>query len=388
VICTIVILSMKYLQLFFPPRTVTLNYILAQTLGAVIGCAAYLVWHERIGRVECSRDVARPFVMALWLYTGALCLFVLMPLDFALNVTDLRTQLDRLPETLLAWPGTERPVAVQALSLLAATAAFAPVGVLLTFLEQDVYRVRRSLPRVAGLGLLLTTGLYGLASLVMGALPSMLSILYRTIGIVTGAVIIRWLLRQQPIALRQRLNRLVPWAVPPYLLCLLLANRILSVHWLSWSQAVAQLYPLGLLPLFDYYIVTKAEAAKNIVGHAVMYLPIGILLWLRYGDSGGRSFVVAAGLSFAVEVGRYFRPGLEGDFNAVVVAGLASLFAARMMPMVWFATQALMDQSSTATEMELKPIRGEQGVAVAGRETELRPIRGERGIAAAGSDDQ
>jgi glycopeptide antibiotics resistance protein len=346
-ICIVTILAIKYLQLFFPPRTVTLNYILAQSLGAVIGTTGCALWQERIGQPVNRRDLVGAFVLALRLYTGALCLFILMPLDFALNATDLGTLLDRLPETLLVLPGHGRPPAVRAVLVIMAAVAFIPVGMMLTFVRKGVYQVRRSLLSVTGLGLLLTTVLYALSALVISAYPVAPSILYRTAGVVAGAAAISWIVRQDADALRQRLGRLVPWAVLPYLFSVLLVNQLLSVHWLSWQDAVAQAYPLGIMPLFDYYIVTKAEAAKNIVGHVVLYMPVGIMLWLRYGDTvGGRAFLAAAALSFAVELGRYLQPGLEGDINAIAVAGLASLLAVRLMPAVWSMVRALGRQSA------------------------------------------
>jgi len=56
------ILTIKYLQLFFPPRTVTLNYITAQTVGAVIGCVGGFAADAvgfRVGR-DGSANPGRP----------------------------------------------------------------------------------------------------------------------------------------------------------------------------------------------------------------------------------------------------------------------------------------------------------------------------------------
>lgn len=349
-VCVATILAIKYLQLFFPPRTVTLNYILAQTLGAVIGCVGYAVWHGRVGPVAGRRDHIGGFVLLLRLYTGALCLFTLMPLDFALNASDLGTLLDRLPKTVVTLPGNGRPLAVRVMLIVMASLAFIPVGMLLTFVGRGVHRVGRGLLSVTGLGLLLTAGLYGLSVFVISAYPAAPSILYRTAGIVVGAAALSWLVRQDTDALRQRLVRLAPWAIAPYLLAVLLVNRLLSTHWLSASEAIAQFYPPSFLPLFDYYIVTKAEAAKNIVGHAALYLPVGVLLWLRYGDrSPMRAFILAAALSFVVELARSFRPGLEGDMNAIVVGGVASACAAALMPTLWSMVQTLGRQSAART---------------------------------------
>ena len=120
----------------------------------------------------------------------------------------------------------------------------------------------------------------------------------------------------------------------PYLLVLLSVNGLLSTHWQTPEETLSHLYTLGLLPLFDYYIVTKATAAKNIVAHLVMYAPIGVFVWLR-GYRSGVAALTAMLLCLAVELGRYLRPGLEGDVNAIVLATLAALFSARLMPAIW-----------------------------------------------------
>ena len=334
--CLVIILLIKYLQLFFPPRTVTLNYIIAQSAGAFIGCCCGVIWKWRIAPAIEQPDPKILLIVALRLYAPALFLFILMPLDFALDVADLQTQLHRLPQTLWAWPGTDRPPLVQAILIGVSSAAFVPVGMLLTFVRRGGYRVSRGLPAIAGLGLLLTTGLYALAALVISATPALGAVLYRTFGIVAGAAALRWLVRQDAEALRSSLRHLVPWLLMPYLVAVLLLNRLLSTHWLSLTQAAAQAYPLGFLPLFDYYIVTKAEAAKNIVGHFVLYMPVGAMLWLRCSRPVVlRAFLCAATLSFAVEAARYLRPRLEGDINAVVVAGLAAALTVRLMPPLW-----------------------------------------------------
>ena len=341
-LCIWVILAIKYLQLFFPPRTVTLNYIIAQTVGAAIGCCGWAAWHVRMNRLAARRDLVGAFVLALSLYSGALILFTLMPLDFALDSDDLAAMLRRVPSTVWAIPGTGRPPQVRAVLVFMAGAAFIPVGMLLTFTRRGVYRVTRGLPAVTILGLLLTTGVYALSSLVISAFPVAPSILYRTLGIVIGAAALRWLVRQPPDALRLWLRRAAPFLAVPYLVGVLVVNQLISRYWMSWHQVVQQAYPLGLLPLFDYYIVTKAEAAKNIVGHVALYLPVGVLFWMRYGQGAvGRAGVVAGLLSLCVEVARYFRPGLEGDFNAVVVAGLAAMMGAIAMPGVWSMFKAL-----------------------------------------------
>jgi glycopeptide antibiotics resistance protein len=345
-ICVATVLTIKYLQLFFPPRTVTLNYIVAQCAGALLGIAGFAWIGGRLGLALDRRDPVVGLVLVLRLYVLVLTIFVLMPLDFALNATDLWGQVERLPNTFVAIPGLGRPLAVRTVLMVMASAAFVPVGMLLAFVKTGLYRVRRRPAAVIALALGLATGLYLLSTLVMGAAPALVSIPLRAFGMVAGAMALRWLVRQDMARLRVRLRGWVTWMIPVYVLVVLVVNQLLSVHWLSVSAAVSRVYVLGLLPLFDYYIVSKASAAKNIVGHAVLYMPIGVALWLRgRGDVGRQAFVLAALVSLVVGLGRYLRPGLEGDINAVAVAGLSALLTARLMPGVWSMLEKLAERS-------------------------------------------
>jgi VanZ family protein len=342
-ICVTIILMLKYLQLFFPPRTVTLNYIVAQGVGGTIGCAAFAVWRERIGASVYQQGQVAALVLALRLYVAGLSIFLLMPLDFALNVTDLWALAERVPATILALPGGgDRPLALRLIVVDVASAAFIPVGMLLVFVKTRTYRVQRGLLAVTAMGLAVTTGIYVLSTLVLGIRPVMAAILYRTFGIMIGATMLRWLAVQDTTRLRHFLRAWVPWMILPYFVSVLLVNRLFSLQWLSLTDAIAQAYPLGMMPLFDYYIVSKAAAAKNIAGHVLLYMPIGVAIWLRYGRRGAPcAFIMAATLSLGVELGRYFQPGLEGDINAVAVAGLSALFTTRLMPAVWSMVTAL-----------------------------------------------
>ena len=76
--------------------------------------------------------------------------------------------------------------------------------------------------------------------------------------------------------------------------------------------------------------------------------PLGVALWVR--DPGprtaARAFYLAAAVSFAVEAARYLRPGLEGDINAVMLAGLAAMLGVWLMPAVWPLLGTLSRQSA------------------------------------------
>jgi VanZ family protein len=59
--CVFFVVAVKYAQLFFPPRTVTLNYIVAQSLGSVIGVGLFCLLRDRLAapRLEAARGGGR-----------------------------------------------------------------------------------------------------------------------------------------------------------------------------------------------------------------------------------------------------------------------------------------------------------------------------------------
>ena len=327
------LLAVKYAQIYFPPRTVTLNYVVAQSVGTVAGTMVFALTHGRLSRLvwhggSGGRDNLRTLLRA---YAAALSVFLLMPLDFALSADDLMAVAQRLPSVLFAMPGAGRPAVVQAVAMIASTAAAAPVGLLMVLGPNG----RNRLSGVAILrGILWMLVLFALTALLLSGVPTLVSLFCRMIGAGAGVCGMRWLVRQDPRRLRQRLSTWSLLLLPVYLLLLLAVNGVLSTQWRDPAETLRDVYVLGFIPLFDYYIVTKAAAAKNIVGHLAMYAPLGVFAWLR-GYRPGAGFGWAFVLALGIETARYLRPGLEGDVNAVAVAALAALFAGRLMPGLW-----------------------------------------------------
>jgi VanZ family protein len=337
VLCFLYIVAVKYAQLFFPPRTVTLNYIIAQGLGATAGALLFGVSQQSLTRLRDSMAGLESLRLVLWIYTASLILFLLMPLDFALSVDDFIAQLDRLPDSFTAISGEGRPLIVRTVVILGGIVAMMPVGAMLTIVERGRVYVGRTTGDATWFGLCAMIGVYAATCLVLSGSPSLVAIGFRTVGIALGAWIMHWLTRRDPNRIRHDLGRLVPWVVPVYLVTVAAVNGLLSFEWTTPSEAARSFYIYGLLPLFNYYIVTKPQAAKNLIGHAILYAPIGVMVWLRAKHEGGKAaaFVLAALLSALVEAGRFLRPGLVPDINAIPLAGFAAWAAVAVMPMLW-----------------------------------------------------
>lgn len=132
-------LAMKFAQVFFPPRTVTLNYVLAQSFGALDGIAAFGLYHERMRRLvgPGKGRTREKFRFRLCLYLLTLFVLYLMSLEFALSLDNLLAQqFNRLPDIMITVPGIGRPPTVQAVLLVAGVIAAVPSGMLLALLRR------------------------------------------------------------------------------------------------------------------------------------------------------------------------------------------------------------------------------------------------------------
>ena len=177
-----------------------------------------------------------------------------------------------------------------------------------------------------------------LTMLVLSASPSLVAVFYRTAGIIAGAATVMWREGKDPRRWRDRLARLVPVMILPYLVSVLFVSDLLTPHWRTMPEALAALDEFGLLPFYHHYIVSKAHAVESVAVHVLIFAPIGVMIALRRGS--GRiavwtAAIIAALFSLAIEFGRWLKPDLQPDFSNAIIAGVAAGFAGRFTDVFW-----------------------------------------------------
>ena len=110
--CLVFVLAVKFVQLFFPGRTVSISYIIAQSSGALIGVTLFIGFHHPLmsARARLLSNGRTALSAALGAYALALLAFMLFPFDFVLSQSDLHERLAQMPHLLLTWPGERRPL--------------------------------------------------------------------------------------------------------------------------------------------------------------------------------------------------------------------------------------------------------------------------------------
>lgn len=337
-LCVAFLLAVKYLQLFFPGRTVSLNYIMAQSMGSAVGVVMFFSLRRKIlaaGQVADVHKLARGLLIA---YAFAYVLFMLLPLNFTLSATDWEARLREVPLLLLSWPGTGRSNIIRLSLVLASVLAAIPLGVLLALRAGE-----RSTLWCVAVSLMAMSTITILKIFVMSATPYLATIGLTTAGMFLGVCVVKWGDRRQITMFRILLLRSLPLLVPLYVIAVLAVNGLLTLHWRSPAQALESLDMRGLIPFWNWYIVSKAQAAQSQAVHAIMFAPVGVMLSLRRPAKAGDAWTAAA-LAFLfamlVEAGRWFLPGLSPDFYEAVTAALAGGFAVPLARLIWRITES------------------------------------------------
>jgi VanZ family protein len=331
------VLAVKYAQLFFPPRTVSLNYIIAQSIGAALGVGLFHPLRAGMWRIATATDEAGRLRLALDAAIVAFVAFALFPFDIALSPHDIAERFITLPSVLFSLPNAGRPIGLQVVVLAATALAAMPLGMRL-FLGTERSREPPHLAQITATGAALLVILFGATLFVISAKVSIVTFALRLLGVVAGATLVPWLATHDLTRARYQIGRALPVIVPIYVVLLIYANGLATRAWMPPEQALAGLDPRGLLPLWHDYIVSKAHALQSNVVHVAMYAPIGVMVWLRRG--GSRRAALAAGtmaglLSLAIELARGLKPGLQPDFNEVLIGAIAAAVANRVMPVLW-----------------------------------------------------
>ena len=329
--CAALAVGVEFTQLFFPPRTVSLNDLLAEGIGSLIGIALagrFGTWFTAFLQ-SFLHDTQRLFVLGLDAYLVAYLAFAMFPFDFLLSGAELADKL-RTDNWgwLLANSGQRTPI--QLVKLLAEVVLTVPLGILLARLAK----------RHAGYGLAVFTGLLiggfveGGQFFIASGVSQGLSVLTRVVGVCVGLGLYRYAKhRARPLTLAdaaQVVRRFVPWLALPFLLVLLEINGWLTTRWQGLAAAQTQWDGVNFMPFYYHYYTTEAIALFSLAAVALSYAPLGLAAWACQWPAG-IALGGAALLAAAVEAGKLFLPGAHPDPTNVLIAGFSAWSSARLL---------------------------------------------------------
>jgi glycopeptide antibiotics resistance protein len=334
VACASLSVAVEFAQLWFPPRVPSVNDIVAQSLGAVLGVGIWLVAGQRLtdGFRAVWPEIGRSGARLLPGYLFLLVLINGMPFDLTLSPAAIYRKYQRGQVRLMPFAGYGEDV-YQALSKdVWNVALFLPLGMLLEQFPGLNRRGGRGWPRVLGLALMVTLLLQGMKLFVLSRWVDATPIVTGSLAILAG-----WrlalLLRERRVAaglsgrasdrggIRARGRRLA-------LLSLWLAAAV----FLSWQPFDFNLDAGGgerlsresLVPFLDYYQGNYWNSFDQLVHKTLLFVPLGALLgFVLHGVPPRRTGVMvvlaAALVATTLEAGQLFLPTRYASVTDIIV---------------------------------------------------------------------
>lgn len=326
--CLAVAVAVEFTQIFFAPRTVSLNDLLAETLGSLAGLALFAMGRGRIAGLQDSfaRGGRESVVAAGVVYGFAYVVMSLFPYDFVLSRSELAEKLSSgNVGWLMAGDCAAMPLRCT-LRQASEAASVAPLGMLAAIAVRGLGRVGL-FAAGAALGVLLET----LQLFLVSGASQGLSVLLRGLGLVVGAELGRYLRRGGPVPVARIIRLAVPVLALPYVILLTVLSGWFGVSWLSLGEAWARLPQFHVMPFYYHYWTSESLAMISLTAQVGMYSPVGLAWWGLRPSGGGEAVrqaaLWAAALALLVELGKVFVLTAHPDPSNVLIAAASAAAA-------------------------------------------------------------
>ena len=337
-------ISIEFAQLYFPPRTVSLNDLIAEFLGAILGAGLAFLWIDRFRSLltsfkEVSHD--RLLTYLLEFYAFFYIAFSIFPFDFIVSAEELEWKLHSDSwGWLIASDFAKASIVTSLAKLIAEVVAVIPLGVLWARIcpEGKDKTELRSIRIGMGLGLSIEIVQFFLFS----GVSQGLSILTRTFGMYAGALI--WS-RRKYISFNRLAGSVQRYAIVvviAYLFLLILVSGWFEHRWTNFETAIQVFSETRFLPFYYHYYTTEQAALLSMTAVAMMYAPVGMLTWGTRKTPAVMAFAISAILAFGIEASKLFLEGLHPDPSNLLIAGLSAWSVAKLAD-VFSSTQAVGD---------------------------------------------
>lgn len=320
-LCVALSVAIEFTQLFFPPRTVSQNDILAESLGAVLGLAAWWLWGRPVvvwvASWRRARGVTRLAEKLLWLYLFLLFGYNLLPLDLTISLVEVYHKWNQGRLNLLPFAATPLEPVRFVYEIAVDVAIWAPVALLL--LLSGRVDARRALGWTIGLAVLL--------EFLQIFVFSRFSDLTDVITAVPGAFAGVWLAaRLRPAAAHTAATRRARGSPTVWIAAAILAWSLLLVlvFWYPFDfTRDAERIRSGIdaffqVPFVAYYFGSELRAITEVFHKIGFFVPLGVLLgWLRW-SLGRRGAIKAVDGLF---IGALLVPALVVELGQIALVG-------------------------------------------------------------------
>lgn len=330
-------IGIEFAQLFFPPRTVSQNDILAEGLGGLVGTLLgialgplFRAWLDALWRSETSRDRS---TLLLHGYLALLLLFNVLPLDLTISPVELFHKWHEGKVVLV--PFAKSPAALSDLIYQTVTdvAIWIPAGVLWARSPH-----RFSVVRIGGLGFLAASIMEGFQLFVYSRMTDVTDIILGAIGATLGGLLAG---NDRVLASSGGRATALPWLIA----WTAWLGAMFAIFWfpfdfapqhLTWQRAVEA---FTRTPFSTYYYTSEYHAINEALRKLGFFFPAGFLVGTAFrhrkrNPPGGLALwtAILASLAILVEAGQLLLPAKVADLTDAFLetcGGIAGLLGAR-----------------------------------------------------------
>ncbi len=318
--------AVNFLQLWFPPRTVSLNNLVAEMVGVGLGGLAWAAagHHLPVWTARLSSGGAGARHVLLGAYAAGWLAVALLPFDFVTSAAEFRQKLDGELYALWQIPGGCGP-APCALKFLAAVLIAMPCGWWYADRRAGADRLwRRAVP----LALLVATAIELLHFFMVSGVTQGASLLARTVGLLLGVAAHGALARLPRIDLDRWGRPAVLAAALPWLLAVAYVGGWFRSGVLGWAPGLQRIDDIVWMPFYYQYLNPYTDTMRSTLVHAVLYAPVGLACWVwaRRGQEPAlwRAALPAAAIAFVAESAKLFLARRQPDYTDVIIAAASA----------------------------------------------------------------
>ncbi|MBN1589433.1 MAG: VanZ family protein [Pirellulales bacterium] len=338
-LATVMSFVLEFTQLWFPPRTVSRNDILAETIGAVLGTVLWLLIGQTLTDwIRTYTTARRPKDQIDWLlelYFLGLMVYSVMPLDLTISVGELTDKYQAGRIELVPFADFTFGFA-SLFGLFRDVVVFVPIGMLATTWFTRAERLVRSLGRSVWLGAAFVLATEFAQLFVYSRYVSTSDVISGILGVWLGVVLMRrWRGGVADDQRRPASNRSAgrsAWylglaAVYVVFLGVLFCAPYVLID--DPQEIKARYQGFFAVPFAAMYHGSEFNAISDILKKLLLYMPLGALSALAVANlpvprqirrlARAVLLLVAAGVATSIEMAQVFLPPHYPDITDVIL---------------------------------------------------------------------
>ncbi len=333
--------TIEFYQLFYPPRTVSQNDLIAEAIGSVIGLILWFGYGGRLQKLYAHilQGGKQALLASAVLYLFAYLAISFFPYDFVTSIQELTNKLHYGSDAFFISSSCGGLVFCNT-KLVVEIFTVIPLGLFLAVLLERHPR-RRSAVMLIGfiIGIIIEIiQLFLISGIAQGV-----SIFTRVAGLGLGEFVYTKISTFKKPSITVNFKKYLSLAFVPYIFLLAPLNGW-KLFPPSFSSAVTEkIHAIHWLPFYYHYFTSEAVALTSLLSVFAMYFPIGLGVWLWYLPKNNSSYkyiagLFALGLCFVMEAGKLFFLGKHPDPTNLIISFASAIitYAVAELMYQWF----------------------------------------------------